>query len=85
MHLLPWHGMHLSIQTWLGILTFIANHSWVERRLWVSIATGSTAVGLGEDGFPRLGEDGFPGDGKRMLGWRVVGKHSECSNARLER
>lgn len=77
MHLLPWHRMHLSIQTWLGIFTFIADHSWVEQRLWVSIATGSTSVGLGEDG--------SPGDGKWMLGWRAVGMHLECSNARLER
>lgn len=76
MHLLPWHGMHLSIQTWIGIFTFIADHSWVDQRLWVSIAMESISVGL-ED-------DGFPCDGRQMLGWRVVGMHLECSNARLE-
>lgn len=58
MHLLPWHGMHLSIQTWIGIFTFVAHHSWVSQWLWVSIRMGTpvlAGVGLEDKAFRTMG------------------------------
>lgn len=81
MHLLPWHGMHLSIQTWIGIFTFIADHSWVDQWLWVSIAVENTGVHRCWVGgwWLSMWWEAHVG-----LDWRVVRMHSECSNARLE-